>query len=165
MKTLYLLRHAEAESVKGGGDFERDLTARGFEASQALGRAMREKNYAPQFTACSSARRAARTLDGVLKAIKIPAPLYDKKIYHATPGDLLAIIRGFNDAFQSALVVGHNPTIHEAASALAADEPGEHLARLALGYAPGTLAVFSCSIARWRDLRPGESGLEDLVGG
>lgn len=163
MKTLYLLRHAEAAPDKGGGDFERNLTHNGTLDAAALGRVMASKNYRPALALCSSAKRTQQTLGGVLESIDIGAVRYDKAIYHATTQDLLSIIHGIDDKYTSALIVGHNPVIHEMAAMLARDEKPDLSSQLARGYPPGTLSVLSCPRGAWRDLQRGENRLDDLL--
>ncbi len=163
MKTLYLLRHAEAAPDKGGGDFERNLTHNGTLDARALGRAMAGKDYRPALAICSSAKRTQQTLGAVLESIDIGAVRYDKAIYHATMQDLLGIIHRIDDKYESALVVGHNPVMHEMAAMLASDERPDLLSKLARIYPPGTLSVLSCPRSVWRGLQRGENRLDDLL--
>ena len=162
MKTLFILRHAETMPDTGGGDIARHLTMNGVNAAKALGVAMRDKGYAPQFILCSSAERTTRTLEYVLESIKSASVHHDKKIYHATPDDLLDIIRNFENKYDSAMIVGHNPTVHEAVVRLS-DDTSPLFDTLSRGYAPGTLSVLACPRAAWSDLQAGENRLSDII--
>ncbi len=163
MKTLFILRHAEAAPSSGSGDFERLLTDNGHEAAKALGEAMVEKNYIPTIALCSAAVRTTQTLEGVMEAVKISTVQRSRDIYHATMQDLLSIIQSIDDKHDSALIVGHNPTVHETAASLAADDMPQLVAKLAGSYRPATLSVFHIAHASWQDLQPGENRLIDIL--
>jgi phosphohistidine phosphatase len=163
MKTLYILRHAEATPDDGGGDFERPLTDAGIGDAKALGLTMKEKNYAPAYAACSSALRTRQTLEALMEAVKIEPVKYDRAIYHAGAADLFTFAQGLDDRYDSALLVGHNPTVHELAALLAADEPADLVRALARSYKPGTLSILAIPRASWKDLQPGENKLTDLL--
>jgi phosphohistidine phosphatase len=162
MKTLFILRHAEAAPGSANGDFERNLTPRGMEQAKALGAAMRAKNYAPTLVVCSAAKRTRQTLEGVLETVKIPSVEHTKDIYYATTPELLEFLQALDDKYESVLMVGHNPAIHELAAMLAAD--GDLTIQLARGYAPGTLSVLSVPGTRWKDVQPNENKLTDILG-
>jgi phosphohistidine phosphatase len=162
MKTLFILRHAEAAPDRGGGDYERVLTERGHEMAKALGEIMAEKNYVPQFAFCSGATRTRQTLEGVLECVRIGTVEHTKEIYHADVNDLIELVRGIDDKYESVLIVGHNPTVHQSVAALTADD-SPFLEALSRGYAPATLSVLQVPRARWVDLTPGENRLVDIA--
>ncbi len=162
MKTLFILRHAEAAPDKGGGDFERTLTERGIDMAKDLGALMKEKNYAPAFVFCSSAQRTRQTLEGVMESVQVGPVEFAKTIYHADTEELIALIQGLDDKYDSAMIVGHNPTVHQTVAALAADESA-YLEALSRGYAPGTLSVLAVPRASWKDLKIGENSLINIV--
>lgn len=156
MKTLFILRHAEAAPASSS-DFERTLTARGMAQAEALGARMKEKNYAPALALCSSATRTRQTLEGILKTIAIPTIEHTRDIYHAETQDLMDILRGLDEKYASVLLVGHNPAIHHLAASLAVDA-----AELAYGYPPATLAALKIS-APWKNLTAQEQILIDVL--
>lgn len=162
MKTLFILRHAEALPDGGGGDFERVLSERGLEAAKALGEKMGGKNYAPAMALCSSAARTKQTLAGVMETVKIAKVEYSRDVYHADTEDFIDLIQGLDDKYESVIVVGHNPTVHQVIATLAADD-NAFAGQLMRGYAPGTLSVLHMPRASWKDLQPGENKLADLI--
>ncbi len=162
MKTLFILRHAEAEPDRGGRDFERTLTEHGVDMARELGVAMQEKGYVPAFAFCSSAQRTRQTLESVVQSVTIGAIEYTKALYHADAQDLIELVRGLDDKYGSALIVGHNPTVHQTVATLAADD-SPFVERLARGYAPATLSVLAVPHASWKDLQAGENRLQDIV--
>lgn len=156
MKTLYILRHAEA--AQGSPDNQRPLTQAGRAAAAEMGDVMREKGYLPAAIFCSPATRTRQTLAGL--ELKQPAPQFVEEIYQAAPQDLLKVVHEADT--ESLLLVGHNPAVHGLSLALAGrGQPGQ-LHALRVGFAPGTLAVLQFD-REWIDLAPGMALLADLV--
>jgi phosphohistidine phosphatase len=157
MKTLYILRHAEA--AQGSPDNQRPLTQAGRAAAAEMGDIMRENGYLPAAIFCSPATRTRLTLDAL--DLDRPEPIFVEEIYQAAPQDLLAVVHDAVDV-ESLLLVGHNPAVHGLALALAGrGQPGQ-LHALRVGFAPGTLAVLQFD-RDWVDLAPGMALLADLV--
>jgi phosphohistidine phosphatase len=156
MKTLYILRHAEA--AQGSPDNQRPLTQAGRAAAEAMGDTMREKGYLPAAIFCSPATRTRQTLAGL--NLTQPKPVFVEDIYQAAPQDLLRVVHDADT--DSLLLVGHNPAVHGLTLALAGrGQPGQ-LHALRVGFAPGTLAVLQFD-RDWIDLAPGMALLADLV--
>ncbi|HTK85110.1 MAG TPA: histidine phosphatase family protein [Patescibacteria group bacterium] len=156
MKTLYILRHAEA--AQGSPDNQRPLTQAGRAAAEAMGDTMREKRYLPAAIFCSPATRTRQTLAGL--NLTQPKPVFVEDIYQAAPQDLLRVVHDADT--DSLLLVGHNPAVHGLTLALAGrGQPGQ-LHALRVGFAPGTLAVLQFD-RDWIDLVPGMALLADLV--
>lgn len=156
MKTLYILRHAEA--AQGSPDNQRPLTQAGRAAAAEMGDVMREKGYLPAAIFCSPATRTRQTLAGL--ELEQPAPQFVEEIYQAAPQDLLKVVHEADT--ESLLLVGHNPAVHGLSLALAGrGQPGQ-LHALRVGFAPGTLAVLQFD-REWIDLAPGMALLADLV--
>ena len=93
MRELLLLRHAEAMTAgPDGRDTERPLSLRGEAQASAAGAWLAEHHAAPDAVLCSPARRAQMTADAVGKALRMPQAQFVHAIYHATPGELLALL-------------------------------------------------------------------------
>lgn len=163
MKRLYLLRHAQALSTSASGDEGRELSPKGHEDSSALGKAIQKKNYIPDYTLCSPAIRTRQTFDNLELAVDHLG--FNKDIYSAGFLELLHTVQDLDDRNQSALIVGHNPTIYELAMRLCDEnESGQSvIQRLGQGYKPGTLTVFNCPCQVWNDIQIGENMLIDLI--
>ncbi|AWM34441.1 SixA phosphatase family protein [Hymenobacter nivis] len=121
MKTLYLLRHAKSSwSFDDLTDQERPLNDRGRDDAPRMGQALAKRGIKPDVLVSSSAVRALST--AVLVACELGFAhekiTVDPAIYRADADALVAIIRALPDAAESALLVGHNPTITDAANAL-----------------------------------------------
>lgn len=161
MKRLYLLRHAKTLPLEGfSQDFDRKLAPQGQSDAHALGALMTRKSYIPDLAYHSAAIRTSQTyagltLDGVRKTVALDS------LYDAGAGDIFSQIQDSDDKFESILVVGHNPAIHEITLRLCEESDGL-FDRLIQGYQPGTLSVLDCPVQVWNDLQLGENMLIDL---
>jgi phosphohistidine phosphatase len=121
-KTLYLVRHAKSSWVNPSyTDFDRPLNDRGQRDAPVMGRRLKEKGQRPEIIICSPARRAVETLDLLNAELGVPADsiFMQKRIYEASTETLLNIIQSLEDSNDSAMVVGHNPSMTWLASQLA----------------------------------------------
>lgn len=142
MSRLFLLRHAKAGwALPGMRDFDRPLDASGAEDAQTMGVAMRASGYVPDFTLCSTARRARETLEGVAGQADTGRVLFLDSLYSEDAAGYLATIRKHGGP-GSLLLIGHNPMMEDLAMALAGD--GDEAARLTLahGFPTSGLAIF-----------------------
>ena len=119
MATLWLLRHAKAETFGRGGpdDKARALTRRGRKQASGLGSWVASKPKAlegcesPELILCSSSRRTHETLAGFLGASGLrPRVEILDSLYEADPEALHYLLTGY-PMVSSILVVGHQPTM------------------------------------------------------
>lgn len=121
MKTLYLLRHAKSSwSFDELSDSERPLNDRGRDDAPTMGRALAKRRICPDVLVSSPAVRAMSTAVLVAREMKYPHDkiVVEPGIYAAEVDDLLVIIRNLPNSADSALLVGHNPTITDTANKL-----------------------------------------------
>jgi phosphohistidine phosphatase len=113
MKTLYLLRHAKSSWAEAAmSDFERPLNDRGNRAAAFMGELMSANGYEPYVILSSPAVRAKSTAELVKRSGELDAEIrFEHRIYEASPQTLRQAISDIDDAYPSALVVGHNPGI------------------------------------------------------
>lgn len=113
MKTLYILRHAKSSwSDPEMSDFERPINHRGEKAAPFMGELMHREGLQPYLILSSPAKRALQTAELVKKAGKLDAELrFEHRIYEASPQTLRQIAAELDDAYPSAMLVGHNPGI------------------------------------------------------
>ena len=113
MKTLYVLRHAKSSWAEVEmSDFDRPLNDRGKKAAAFMGGLMSQKGYEPYVILSSPAVRAKTTAEIVKKAGKLDGELRSEhRIYEASPPTLKQTVADLDDAYPTALVVGHNPGI------------------------------------------------------
>jgi len=167
MHQLILLRHAKAAPEASGlSDHDRPLTESGRRAATAIGQAMRKAGLAPDVVLVSSALRTQQTFAALEQATvwdewpnmdTIPA------LYMATASQLRETLRGLAETVRSALLIGHNPGLHELALQLAGPaNPRPDLARLNHGYPTATLTEFLVTTP-WRRLGPGAAALQRFL--
>lgn len=163
MKRLYLLRHAQALPSSPDGDKGRKLSPRGVEDAQALANMMAKFGYSPDVILCSSAVRTRETCQALLSALgDIPVSLKDT-LYNAPTDTLLGAAQDLDDAHAAALLLAHNPGIHDLAARLSSEDSNiSHLGRLMEGYAPAALSVLDCPVESWADLAVYHNMLVDL---
>ena len=151
MLTLSLLRHAKS-SWKNPSilDRERPLSSRGLADAPVMGHAMSERGIDPELVLCSSARRTVDTLALVLPELKVePKVVYEDALYHASPAEMLDMLRSLQPGARHVMIVGHNPEIQ----ALALDLIGsgsKHLQdKLKEKYPTAGLVVVNFTAGLW----------------
>ncbi|WP_374443559.1 histidine phosphatase family protein [Stella sp.] len=162
-RTLLLLRHAKSSWADPGmDDFDRPLNGRGRRAVRAIARMLAEADARPALVLCSPARRTRETLEGVRPGLAgEPEVRFDRALYLADADRLGDIVRGLPDVAQ-AMLVGHNPGLHDLARALAG--AGDPALRRRLGDAFPTGALATIAFAGdWRDARDGTGRLVAYV--
>ncbi|GAA0301220.1 histidine phosphatase family protein [Kineococcus aurantiacus] len=114
MPTLVVVRHAKAESPVGLQDIARPLADRGKADAVEAGRWLRGSVGGCDLLLTSPARRTeettARLLDGWGAT---PVVVDEERLYEATLGDLLRVVRGLDTERAEATValVAHNPGV------------------------------------------------------
>ncbi len=113
MKTLFVLRHAKSSWTDPDmSDFDRPLNDRGNKAAVFMGELVSREGHHPYLILSSSAVRAKATAVLVKKAGKLDAEIrFEHRIYQASPQTLRQVVSDIDDAYPSALLVGHNPGI------------------------------------------------------
>lgn len=178
VRHLWLLRHGKAASDApwGGSDQERPLTARGRRDAAALGARLAgeppvfglEGVRPPDLAICSAAVRTRQTADLLAEAMggRLPVDAYHS-LYGADPDLFLRYVREVDEGVQSALFVGHNPTVFEVAWLLLrvpADSDDPTTDRAVLGahaFPTCALAVLTLEVGAWEDV---VHGCADLAG-
>jgi len=185
IKHLWLLRHGKAvpSGLHGGGDKERPLTGRGRRDATAFGHRLAAGTGVfglhdvplPDVAICSAASRTRETADLVLGAMGKEIPLESfHSLYGASPATVLQYIRELDDSRESALVVGHNPTLYQLAWELLPpagiesddDDAGIGKGRSTLenhGFPTCALAVLRLEVASWGDVAPECGSLAGVV--
>ena len=162
MPRLLLLRHAKAEATRPGStDHDRALTKSGRKDSAAMGRAVAGRGPV-DLVLCSTARRAKETWDFLAPGLRRePETRLLRAIYDADES-YLPILNEEGGEAAAILVVGHNPTMHETAVALASDLAGPDGAILASRFPKAALAVLDFE-GSWAALGPGRARLAAFV--
>ena len=166
MHQLILLRHAKAVPEGKGSDHDRVLTDAGRAAATAIGLAMRKAGLAPEVVLLSTSARTQGTL-AQLEAANVweEWPNIDAMpaLYMASAGQIRDILRELPETVRSAMVIGHNPGLHECALSLAGPLPGKRdRKRLEEGFPTAAVAEFLVTTP-WHKLGPGGCSLQRYV--
>ena len=155
---LALLRHAKSSwSDPNLQDHDRPLMARGCRAATRMGVYIRERGLIPDLVLCSSAKRARQTLD----LLRLPPDievLIEDELYAASATVLIARLRRVGDTSRSVLLIGHNPSIQDAAISLARNPDA-----VERKFPTAALAEFLLPTVRWKDLGPAVAELKALT--
>jgi phosphohistidine phosphatase len=146
MKTLYLVRHAQARPGDlARSDRERLLEPRGEHDAARMGQRWARQHAAPDRIVASPALRALTTAQAVAEGFGPAARdiVVDDRLYEATLDDLLAVVESLDDTLARVMLVGHNPGFSALAQHFSRDIP--HLPTCAL-------VVLTFDAARWAGL-------------
>jgi phosphohistidine phosphatase len=112
LKTLYLLRHAEADN--NPLDPERELTARGRRQAESLGRWMAGMGILPACIFSSPAKRAQATARICSENAGYQGRiLFEDDLYDTNGAAYFAVLAGLGNKYDSVMIVGHNPAISD----------------------------------------------------
>jgi phosphohistidine phosphatase len=81
-------------------------------------------------------------------------PVYDRRVYNASTGTLIEVIREADDKVERLLLVGHNPGLHNLVQHLADNDADGLRGHVALSFPTATLAAINLSIDNWQDVAP-----------
>lgn len=115
-KRLVLIRHAKTEQQgpPTQGDHGRALLPRGQGDGEAAGRWLVSDGLVPDLVLCSTAVRAVQTWEAMVVGCDDLADVEvwrDRRIYDASPGELLEVLSEVPDGVGTAAIVGHAPGI------------------------------------------------------
>jgi phosphohistidine phosphatase len=165
MKTLTLLRHAKSGwDDPALRDFDRPLNAKGGRAAVAMGRHMRGEGLVFDRAIASPAVRVVETIaqieNGYGGAL---APVWDRRLYLASPASLLDVVHEVPDAGERLLLVGHNPGLEELALLLVPEAAGPLRETVADKFPTAALAEIRFDVAQWQDVGKGGGTLVRFV--
>jgi phosphohistidine phosphatase len=141
VKTLYLLRHAKSDwSDPSLTDHDRPLNKRGKRARHAV--ADHVAGMHVDLVVCSTARRARATAKPVVEALGCRVD-YDGSVYGAGADGLLDVVHALDDALDSVMLVGHNPSMEELTDLLCGASPA---------YPTAALGTVELAVDRWVDV-------------
>jgi phosphohistidine phosphatase len=160
-RRLLLMRHAKSSwNDPSLADHERPLNGRGRRDAEAVGAYLGSSDLVPDAVLCSSATRARETLER--SGLRPRSVRHDDALYGADAEALLSAIRNADPKATTLAVIGHDPGIHDLASSLAGDVPGEEAERLRTKFPTGAVAAFDVEGA-WADLSPERVRLTSFV--
>jgi phosphohistidine phosphatase len=164
MLRLLLLRHAKAEAHHPARDHGRALTERGRKDAKRLGKFIAGEKRAVDAAVHSGARRAKETAEVALAESSERVPVsVEPRLYEATATAFIAALRDLPDASKTILVVGHNPSLAEAAQQLAGGGDRDALQRMAAKFSTSGLAIIDFDVAHWAEIAPRAGRLTAFV--
>lgn len=115
MKNLLILRHAKSDwNSSAETDFDRPLNKRGMKDAPVMGEVLREWEIVPQMILSSPAVRAKTTAELVAETCNcIGGMNLISDFYGSTPATILKYVNEIPIEIETAMVVGHNPTMED----------------------------------------------------
>lgn len=163
MPVLSLLRHAKSSwDDPGLSDFDRPLAARGRDAAPRVGQWMgqwmaqwtAQTGAVPDLVLCSTARRTRETLDLIAPFLRVHPPVvFEEGLYHAEAPALLRRLQGLQPPVRHALLIGHNPGLHELALTLIGEADAAELRALSAKLPTAGFAALVTGGSTWSSLR------------
>ena len=159
---LILMRHGEAS---GSPDIARQLTAQGKSQARAAAKALISLELVPDIIICSGLDRTRQTLSEMNWPNSIAVIDCGEDLYRAEGHkDILNILAELIPTDKNlVLVLGHNPTIHQAVLYLSRESRGPKFGSLEHSYPSGTASVFEVSSDDWDMLHPSTCHLSHFI--
>ncbi|MCX4821289.1 histidine phosphatase family protein [Streptomyces sp. NBC_01142] len=162
VRRLVVLRHAKS-AWPDVADHERPLAPRGRRDAPAAGRWLREADCLPELVVCSPALRTRQTWDLVSVEFGVITPvMHDARIYRASAGELLGVVREAPVHVRTLLLIGHNPGVQELVMMLAGEADGYALEQTRTKFPTSAIAVLHVP-GSWSSLAPGAARLTEMV--
>lgn len=165
MKLLTILRHAKSRwDDPTLEDFNRPLNERGWKAAWRMGREMKHRGMRFDLVLASTAARVRETLDGVQEKYDFRAPIqFEQRIYAASEGKLLELVRALPETVRSPLLVGHNPGLEQLIVELTRDDEKGLRNRIAGKFPTSGLAMIELPAQHWHDVKSGSGKIVELI--
>jgi len=162
-RRLLLLRHAKAEHPDLVADIQRPLSLVGRRQSARVGAGLADQDMVPDLVLCSASVRTRQTWDLTRASLGAdPAVQYLDDLYYAGSRALVDLVRGVPDDVRTLLVIGHEPTMSQAAVLLAGpDSDPQTLARVRVGVPTASWSLLE--VAGWGALDAGTATLRRLT--
>jgi phosphohistidine phosphatase len=150
MKTLILMRHAEADWAEPGmDDHDRMLSARGRSAAPVMAQWLEMQTLRPDRMLCSPARRTVETATLMRDAVpSLPEPGVAEALYHAGPGSIMDHLRRLPGTCDTVLLIGHEPGLGSLLRQLGG-RAGPKPRHTHDHFPPAALAVLEADIEYW----------------
>lgn len=125
---------------------------------------MAQNGVAPDLILCSPSKRTRQTLSLVLPHFATPPTvLFEEAIYLGAASTLLKRLRKLETATSHAMIVAHDPGLHQLAMELSGTGDPEVLRALAQKFPTAALAVVSFKTRTWSKIKAGAGRLELFV--
>ena len=164
-KTLYILRHAKAETGSATQeDHARGLVERGAKAAQIMGAYLFRHGIRPDKVICSDAMRTRQTWANIESIYPVPLNVeYSAKLYLSSANEMLPSLATLPDIVTSVLIIAHNPGLHQLCLKLAKEGDEDLLDQMHLKFPTCSFAVLDCGMISWDDVDSARATLLDFV--
>jgi phosphohistidine phosphatase len=168
-KTLYVLRHAKAAQPAPDAatkDIDRRLTPRGRQAAKLLADYFAAQVMPIDRVYCSTSKRTRDTYDLTRSSLDNPAVSFRSSLYLMPGDELLPFIQAIPDAIKSAMIIGHNPGLHDAVLGMisrAGRGQAKKLESLRNKFPTGGFCALSFDATSWRKVGAGMATLASFV--
>lgn len=157
-RSLYIMRHAQAEDVHGDlHDKDRELTAKGQQEALLMGTQLAKQGINPEYIYSSVANRTKQTamlISDVLK-INLENVIEEEELYNSSIRSYLNFINQIDSSIRSVLLVGHNPTVSYLA---------EYLTNAEIGSMPTAgLCLLQISVSSWKEVGKDSASLLEFI--
>ena len=149
MKQLFLIRHAKSDWSTSLSDYYRPLNKRGLQDAPKMGKRIHCLFGSPDIIISSGAKRAFNTSELFAKELEFDVKKFTKsdQLYHASFQDIIEVIQGIDEQFDSAMLFSHNPGISQTAYSLT-----DHYVDIKTACVVG----IKKDTKSWQDFRPGK---------
>jgi phosphohistidine phosphatase len=118
--TLILLRHGKSDWAGEEPDHLRPLASRGRRQAPEAGRWLADHVGMVELAVVSPAERTRETWRLAAAELAVPPPVReDDRLYAASAGSLLGVVRELPNRVATVVLVGHNPGVEELVASLA----------------------------------------------
>jgi len=164
LKTLFLLRHADADwGPKGSKDFDRVLSPVGQEQCTLVANYLKQQDCMPDIVISSNAVRAFETAERVKIALNTNWDIKkNAELYLSNTTQLIEEIQLISDNYNHAMIIGHNPTLHETSWLLSSKSDSGLMTEIEKGFPPATLTTHSFTTNQWADVDKGKGVLQGI---
>jgi len=142
--TLIVLRHAKSDWSGHESDVHRPLADRGRKQAPEAGRWLAANVGRIDLAVVSPATRARSTWELAAAELdempELPETREDERVYAASSGELLDVVRGIDERHGTVVLVGHNPGVEDLVEQLTGVWVSMVTSALAVVELPGTWA-------------------------
>jgi len=147
MKTIFLIRHAKAESGQSIKDEDRKLTDKGKSDAIMMAKRLQDREIAIEAFVSSPAKRALKTckLFAEIFRVKKDSILQEDHLYMPEVVDFENYLSNFDDDIHTVAIFSHNPGITEFANSL-------NIATID-NMPTCSIFAFRCEIEHWSEMQ------------
>ena len=149
MKQLFLIRHAKSDWSTRLSDYYRPLNNRGLGDAPKMGKRIHGLFGCPDIIISSGAKRAFHTAELFAKELGFDVKKIHQndQLYHASTQEIIEVVQGIDEQFETAMLFSHNPGISQTVYELT-----DHYIDLKTGCVVGV----NKETGSWQDFRPGK---------